>query len=47
MRLNTVGQSHYGKVKGQIKVRHDVAHLQPQPMSLQSNNFICLTVSKI
>ena len=32
------GQGHYGKVKGQIKVR---------PMSLPSINFLHLTVSEI
>ena len=26
---NFIGQGHYGKVKGQIRSHHDVAHLQP------------------
>ena len=28
-RQNFIDQGHYGKIKGQIKVTHDVAHLQP------------------
>ena len=37
----------YSKVKGQSVSHHDVAHINPQPMSLPSINFLHLTVSEI
>ena len=37
----------YSKVKGQSVLHHDVAHLNPQPMSLPSINFLHHTVSEI
>ena len=40
------GHSNYGKVKGHIKVHHNVVHLQLEPITLHSINILPFMVSK-